>query len=174
MRLLTLFLSLLLVSLSAQAVEPINDQQVMLYYTIPLGTVSNKESQHQFGLRLDRVSHSPYDTVQITTLQKRPAAFNLTMSYHGLESLDINGQDYAAYLVAKAAEGEADTPAATESADKGSADAGASGEDKTAATDKEKEKPQEPSKFDTTVKDLPIGVFAGVIIAVGLLVGAGN
>jgi len=153
------------------AVEPVNEQQVMLYYHIPLGADRQDNNKHQFGLRFDQTTHEPGDVIQISALENRPAAMDFRMGYDGVQSLKIHGVDYAAYLIARAAEGdEVPVDAAdeqeipTESTD---------GEGEATA---ETEEPGEPEKsaIQTKMDNLPAGVIIGVLLGIGILSGIGG
>lgn len=166
-------------SINVSAVEPINDQQVMLYYHIPLGA-DKQHSKHQFGLRFDNTSHDPRDVVQISTLETRPAALDFRMGYDGVESIKIHGVDYASYLIAKAAEGE-DSPVDTEVEATTSEDTAAeeaTAIDETAATESAPQEtakaPAEKGPIQKKLDELPFGVVIGVILGIGIIAGAGG
>lgn len=178
MRTLLTILFLMSMSLSVSAIEPINDQQVMLYYHIPLGA-DKQDSKHQFGLRFDNTSHDPRDVVQISTLETRPAAFDFRMGYDGVKSIKIHGVDYASYLIAKAAEGE-DSPVDTEVEATTSEETAeeATAIEETAATEsapqKTAEAPAEKGPIQKKLDELPFGVVIGVILGIGIIAGAGG
>lgn len=151
-------------SMNVFAVEPIDEQQIMLYYTVPLGAGTSLDSKHQFGLRLDQVTHAPGQDVQLHTLDNRPAAMDFRMGYDGIKSLKIHGVDYASYLIARAAEGETE-PATAEPA--AAASEGTSPE--TPATPKEEKGP-----ITNAIGDMPFGIYIGVILGVVIIAGVGG
>jgi hypothetical protein len=162
-------------SMNLFAVEPIDEQQIMLYYQVPLGAANSQDSKHQFGLRFDRITHAPGEDVQISTLENRPAAMDFRMGYDGIKSVKIHGVDYASYLIARAAEGET-APAKTEPA------AGADTKDTPAAaapaegaTTETSGAPKEgKSPIQDALGDVPFGVYIGVIIGIVIIAGVGG
>lgn len=172
MRILIALICLVVFSTGVYAVEPVDEQQVMLYYIIPLDADRQDDNKHQFGLRLDQTTHRPGDVTQISTLESRPAALDFRMGYEGVQSLKIHGVDYASRLIARAAEGEeAPVDVTTEP--------GTTAE--TAATDDEGEQAAETEgakEKKTAVQEkidaLPFGVIMGVILGVGILAGVGG
>ena len=151
-------------SMNLFAVEPIDEQQIMLYYQVPLGAGTSQDSKHQFGLRLDQVTHAPGQDVQISTLENKPAAMDFRMSYDGIKSVKIHGVDYASYLIARAAEGET-APATTDPA--AATTEGATTE--TAAAPKEEKGP-----IQNALGELPFGIYIGVILGVVIISGVGG
>jgi hypothetical protein len=165
-------------SMNVSAIEPINDQQVMLYYHIPLGG-DKQHSKHQFGLRFDNTSHDPRDVVQISDLETRPAAFDFRMGYDGVESIKVHGTDYASYLIAKAAEGE-DSPVDAEveaTTSEETAEEATAIEETTATESSPRETAEAPAEKGPVQKkldDLPFGVVIGVILGIGIIAGVGG
>ena len=179
-------------SVNVFAVEPVDEQQFMLYYQIPLGAGTAQDSKHQFGLRFDQVTHAPGDDVHISELANKTAAMDFRMGYDGIQSLKIRGVDYADYLIARAAEGET-APANAESAAATTPEAAAA----TPATQPAAAAPAEGATTGTaeavpaegattgtaeaakkekgivqkTLDELPFGVIVGVLIGVGFLIG---
>src|SRR3989304_7171389 len=94
-------------SMNVFAVEPVAEQQYMLYYQIPLGAGKAQDNKHQFGLRFDQITHAPGEDVHISALENKTAAMDFRMGYDGIQSLKIRGVDYGPYLIARAAAGEA-------------------------------------------------------------------
>ena len=162
-------------SINVSAVEPVDEQQIMLYYQIPLGGVTQQVSKHQFGLRFDQVTHVPGEDVHISTLAGKTAAMDFRAGYDGIQSLKIRGVDYASYLIARAAEedqapAEA-APAATETTPAETAPAeGAKTETTETAEAPQAEKGPVQQKLDA----LPFGVVIGVIIGIGFIAGVGG
>lgn len=179
MRILPIVSLLLAVfSMNVYAVEPVDEQQVMVYYSIPLGADNPQDSKHQFGLRFDQVMHDPRQDVHISTLEGKTAAMDFRMDYDGIKSLKIHGVDYASYLIARAAEGEK-APVKTETATGATTEATpAATENKSAEGAKPAETAEAPKQekgpIQQVIGDLPFGVFIGVIIGIGILSGVGG
>jgi hypothetical protein len=181
MRTLVTVLFFAFLSANVSAIEPVNDQQVMFYYHIPLGA-DKQHSKHQFGLRFDNMNHDPRDVIQISTLESRPAAMDFRMGYDGVQSIKIHGVDYAAYLIARAAEDE-DSPVEPvtepQAAEAMSAEETAPAETQAAqevmaeetASAETTDAPEEKGQVQKTLDDLPFGVVIGVILGIGLIVG---
>lgn len=167
MRKFITMLCLLPAAFNVMAVEPVDDQQLMFYYHIPLGAANQQAARHQFGLRLDRTTHKPGETVQLDMLEKKPADMDFRMTYDGVQSFSVHGVDYASYLIARAAasEDESADEAVTEE-DTGST------EESTAQT--EEAPADEKTVVQKTLDDLPIGVIFGVILGVGIIAGVGG
>lgn len=165
----------LFASMNVFAVEPVDEQQIMFYYQIPLGA-DKQHSKHQFGLRFDQTSHDPRQDVRINSLISKPASMDFRMGYDGVQSINIHGVDYAKYLIAKVAEGE-DAP--VEAADKAATDESMGDEGDAAAKGKETAKTsettreEEPGPLSKKINDLPVGVGIGVIVGLLILAGAG-
>jgi len=161
-------------SMNVFAIEPIDEQQIMLYYQVPLGAGKAQDSKHQFGLRFDQVTHAPGEDVHISALGNKPAAMDFRMGYDGIQSLKIHGVDYADYLVARAAEGE-QAPAKTEPAAATPETQPAEAAPAEGATTETAEAPkEEKGPVQQKLDDLPFGVIIGVIIGVGIIAGVGG
>lgn len=176
MRIMPVFLLLLLIfSMNVYAVEPIDEQQVMLYYSIPFGADKSQDSKHQFGLRLDQVTHDPRQDVPLGALAVKPAAMDFSMGYEGIKSFRIHGVDYASYLVAKAAEGEK-APVKPKSADGAStgASAGTGGKEEKPAETTSTAPKEEQGPITQAISELPVGVFLGVMVGVLIVSGVGG
>ena len=170
------------VSFNVFAVEPIDEQQIMFYYHIPIGA-DKQHSKHEFGLRFDQTTHDPREVTQIHNLETRPAAMDFRMGYDGIQSINIRGVDYAKYLIAKAAEGEdapvevpqgeaaADAPADETTAEPEAATTEATTETTAEATEAPAE---DVGAVSQAIKDVPVGVGIGLIIGLLLLAGAGG
>ena len=186
MRILIALICLVGFSTGVSAVEPVNEQQVMFYYVIPLGTGNHHNNKSQFGLRLDQTTHNPGDVIQLSALEKRPAALDFRMGHDGVPSLKLHGIDYTAWLIARAAEDDK-TPAVTKPESEESKTeqpaTTAEGEQatETPATESEGEQTagsEEPKEKKTVLQEkidaLPFGVVMGVILGVGVLAGFGG
>ncbi len=89
------FLSLLLLSLNVDAVEPILDHQGMLYFNLSYDIEQNKKSKHDFGFRFDRSLVQPGEVITMNQLNSKSAVFNLKLNNHGLKAFKVNGVDYS-------------------------------------------------------------------------------
>ena len=168
MRILLTVLFFVSFSMNVSAIEPVNDQQVMLYYHIPLGA-DKQHSKHQFGLRFDNINHDPRDVVQISALESRPAVMDFRMGFDGVQSIRIHGVDYAAYLIARAAEGE-DSPVEPVTEPQ-TAEEVTTAETAPAET---AEAPEEKGPIQKKLDELPFGVVIGVILGIGIIAGVGG
>jgi hypothetical protein len=176
MRTLIAIICLITIPTGVFAIEPVNEQQIMVYYHIPLGADRQGENKHQFGLRFDQTTHDPGEVTHINTLEDRPAAMDFRMGYQGMQSFKIHGVDYS-NLIARAAEGEempveeTDIQAApTEPATQED-----QSEPAVAIEDQPEEKTEvEKSAIQTRLDELPFGVIMGVILGIGILAGVGG
>ena len=185
MRILIALICLVGFSTGVFAVEPVNEQQVMLYYIIPLDADRHDNNKHQFGLRMDQTTHDPGDAIQISSLEKRPAALDFRLGYDGVQSLKLHGVDYAAQLIARATEDEQTPAEVTAESQETAAEMPATGEGEqtaeTPAAGAEGEaatETDEPKEKKTVVQEkidsLPFGVIIGVLLGVGILAGLGG
>lgn len=168
MRSLLIAITLVLTVISgAQAIEPVNEHQLMLYYEVPFGSNSRAGDNHSFGLRLDQTSHAPREVVTLDHLKDKTAVLDFRAGQRGVESFKVHGVDYANRLfVARAAteEGAEDTGAAETTAE----DEGAAA-DTTEPVEKE-----EKTEFEKKLAEVPIGVVIGGLLFIGILAGAGD
>lgn len=184
MRKFTIIVSALLLSITTNilAVEPVDEQQVMLYYRIPLGGSRPADKRHGFGLRLDRTTHAPGEVVQFHELMNRQAMLDFRMGHEGLQYLKIQGVNYAENpLIARAAEeegavagetGEPEDEPAVEP-ERAATEGGVTGEGaEEAAT--EEEPAEDKTIVQKTLDELPAGIIIGVGILIGILAGAGG
>lgn len=151
----------------AQAMEPVNDRQLMLYYEVPFGNSSRAGDNHSFGLRLDQTRHAPGDVITLDKLKDKTAVLDFRAGRKGVESFRIHGIDYANELfVARAAteEGAEDSGAAETTVE----DEGAAA-DTTEPVEKE-----EKTGFAKTLSEVPLGVVIGGLLFIGILAGAGD
>jgi len=166
---------LALISMNVSAVEPIDDQQIMFYYQIPLGAGKPQESKHQFGFRFDQVTRAPDQDVHISTLDGRTAALDFRMGYDGIKSLKIRGVDYAAYLIARAAEEDKSPVEAPPAAKETTPPEAAPAEEAKIETTQTAEAPkEEKGPIQQKLDELPFGIVIGVIIGVGIIAGVGG
>lgn len=191
MRIFTMVLSFILISLcsSVQAVEPVTDHQVMLYYYIPFGADNNVDKQHKYGLRFDRTMHDPREAVDISSVVNRPAMFDLQFQHNNRPmAFKVNGIDVTQRLYvqrADAAEGEDTGAGAAMEGEPAMEEAGANEEDvaaegeattETGAAEVKQEEAEKPKKsiVQQTMDDLPFGVIMGVGIGIAIFAGAGG
>lgn len=106
-----LFIALFLVSLNAQAYEPVLDQQGMLYFNLSYDIGQSKKTDHEFGFRFDRSFVEPHETLTMNQLNAQSAVFDVKINDNGLKAFNIHGVDYSyATDIYQAAEGEAAEP----------------------------------------------------------------
>ncbi len=99
----TLFLSMMFISIAANAVEPVLDQQGMIYFNMTFDAGTSTKTDHDFGFRLDRTLMQPGETMTMNQLVDKPAVFNLKLNNNGLKAFELNGIDYSTeYYVARA------------------------------------------------------------------------
>jgi hypothetical protein len=103
---LWLFVSLILLSMSSHAVEPVLDQQGMFYFSMSFDAGQSTKTEHDFGFRLDRTLMQPGETMTMNQLAERPAVFNLKMNNSGLKAFELNGVDYSQEVYISRADGE--------------------------------------------------------------------
>ena len=104
---LFLFLSLMFMSVNLHAVEPVLDQQGMLYFNVSFDAGQTSKTEHDFGFRFDRALVRSGENMTLNHLAATPAVFNLKLNKDGLKALELHGIDYAEeYLAYRAAEGE--------------------------------------------------------------------
>ncbi len=103
LKVFSLFLSLILVSINSHAVEPVLDQQGMFYFNMTFDAGQSTKTEHDFGFRLDRTLMQPGDTMTMSQLADKPAVFNFKLNNNGLKAFELNGVDYSKeYYVARA------------------------------------------------------------------------
>ena len=89
------FLVLLMVSMNAQAYEPVLDHQGMLYFNLTFDVGQSKKVDHDFGFRFDRSFVQPRETMTMNQLNAKPAVFNLKLNNKGLKAFNVHGIDYS-------------------------------------------------------------------------------
>lgn len=105
-----LFLSFV-ISVNANAFEPVLDQQGMLYFNVTFDAGQSTKTEHDFGFRFDRTLTQPGDVVTFNQLNNKPAVLNLKLNNNGLKSFELNGIDYSREYYVARAEGEEDVQA---------------------------------------------------------------
>ena len=124
-----LFLMILSVCSNALAVEPVTEQQVMLYYSIPLGGDNPQNKAHKFGLRVDQTTHAPGEIAEFGSLMKKPATFDLQAGHERAYTLKIHGVDYTEKLVVHRADAEESVEADIEASEEAGTEAEAATEE---------------------------------------------
>jgi len=152
------------------AVEPVYEQQALLYYQIPFGGIQKVDNTHKFGFRVDRITidrtTGQYsDSASFYDLMKRPASLDFQMSHEGITTFKMHGYDYLPQLISKADE---------ESGEGGEG----VGEDGNAsepeAGDSEKAEEKEVLKFSDVMNQTSFGILLGGVIAVLAITGSGG
>ena len=169
MRIIIILLAYIMVCHPAYAVEPVTDQQVMLYYQIPFGGKSQKERKHNFGIRLDQTQHQPGEIIHINKLVQKPAIMDLQFRKDEKITFKIHGVDYSnRLLVHRADESGGEQPEMT------GTDAEETGESQQETTAETGDEQQEKNIVQKSLDELPKGVIIGVAIGVVLLSGVGG
>lgn len=94
-------LALFMVSMSAQAYEPVLDHQGMLYFNLSFDLEQSKKVDHDFGFRFDRSFVQPRDSITMSQLNAKPAVLNLKLNNKGLKAFNIHGIDYSYDVIDK-------------------------------------------------------------------------
>jgi len=90
------------------AIEPILDQQAMVYFNVSFDTGYKKKLTHDFGLRFDRGVIQPGEIMTIDQLMPRTPVFDLGINKFGVKTFELNGIDFTdKYYVYHATEAEA-------------------------------------------------------------------
>ncbi len=102
---------MLIFTVSVFAVEPIEEQQALLYYQIPFGGVKKVDNTHKFGFRVDRVSIDRStgfysNSTGFNGLMKKPASLDFQMGHQGITAFKLHGYDYLPQLVSRADEAD--------------------------------------------------------------------
>lgn len=158
----------LLVSSNGWTVEPINDQQAIIYYQVPFGGIKATDNQHKFGFRLDRVSlersGAQYqNSTNLSELMKKPASLDLQLKPGGIAAFKMHGYDYLPYIVSKA-DDEGNQNGDQEVGQNGDAE-GESGES---------EETEKFVKASDVLNQTSFGIMLGVGIGIIALTGSGG
>ena len=128
----------------AFAIEPILDQQAMIYFNVSFDEGHKKTSTYKYGFRFDRGLIKPGEAMEMSQLFTRPAVFNLGLNKYGIKAFELNGVNLTEeHYVYHAAEGENGTVSET--------------------TEENKKQTKSIGKY---IDEAPTGVLIGVIIAV--------
>jgi hypothetical protein len=106
LKVFSLFLSLMIMSINSYAFEPVLDQQGMLYFNMSFDAGTSTKTEHDFGFRLDRTLMQPGESMTINQLADKPAVFNLKYNENGLKAFELNGVDYSEEVYVARADGE--------------------------------------------------------------------
>jgi len=155
---------MLIFTVSVFAVEPIEEQQALLYYQIPFGGVKKVDNTHKFGFRVDRVSIDRSTGVYSNSsgfngLMKKPASLDFQMGHQGITAFKLHGYDYLPHLVSKADEEGGDV-IETE---------GENGQENGEASETEEDDKKELLKFSEVLDQTTVGLMIGVGILIGIL-----
>jgi len=152
---------------NAWAVEPVYEQQALLYYQIPFGGVKKVDTTHKFGFRVDRItidrtSGQYNDSARFNDLMKRPASLDFQMGHEGITTFKMHGYDYLPQLISKA----------DEESDEGAGEEGSASEPE--ADDSEKVEEDKHVKFSDVMNQTTFGILIGGVIAVLAITGSGG
>ena len=158
---------MLIFTVSVFAVEPIEEQQALLYYQIPFGGVKKVDNTHKFGFRVDRVSIDRStgfysNSTGFNGLMEKPASLDFQMGHQGITAFKLHGYDYLPQLVSKADE-EGGEVIETEG-ENGEANGQENGEAGETAQDDEKKYLKVPELNQTS-----FGLLLGAGILIGIL-----
>lgn len=106
LKVISLFFSLIIVSMNVNAVEPILDQQGMVYFNMSFDVGTSTKTESDYGFRLDRTLSQPGDSMTMSQLADKPAVFNFKLNSNGLKAFELNGIDYSTEYYVSRAEGE--------------------------------------------------------------------
>ena len=159
----SLFIMFILTS-SVFAVEPIEEQQALLYYQIPFGGVKKADNSHKFGFRVDRVSIDSTtgrysDSVTFNDMMKKPAALNFQMGYKGMTAVKMHGYDYLPHIVSQVDEKDGEV-VETE---------GGNGEADGEAGDSEEGEKKKLLKYSEVLDQTTVGLMIGAGILIGMI-----
>jgi len=163
---------------SVFAVEPVEEQQALLYYQIPFGGVKKADNKHKFGFRVDRVSIDSSTGLYSNSagfhgLMKKPASLDFQMGHQGISAFKLHGYDYLPHLVSKADENDGEV-IETE-AEKSEADGQEKVEAKNGeASETEEGEKKELLKYSDVLDQTTVGLIIGGTILVLMLTGAGD
>ena len=173
----SLFIMFILTA-SVFAVEPIEEQQALLYYQIPFGGVKKVDNKHKFGFRVDRVSIDSSTGLYsnpsgFNGLMKEPASLDFQMGHQGITAFKLHGYDYLPQLVSKADEDGGEV-VETE-AENGAVDGQENVEAKSGeASETEEGEKKELLKYSDVLDQTTVGLIIGGTILVLMLTGAGG
>jgi len=168
----SLFIMFILTA-SVFAVEPVEEQQALLYYQIPFGGEKKVDNKHKFGFRVDRVSIDRTTGIYsnpggFNGLMKKPASLDFQMGHQGITAFKLHGYDYLPHLVSRADEDGGEVME-TE-AENGDAD----GQKDDKASETEAGDKKELLKYSDVLDQTTVGLIIGGTILLLMLTGAGG
>ncbi len=168
----SLFIMFILTA-SVYAVEPVEEQQALLYYQIPFGGEKKVDNKHKFGFRVDRVSIDRTTGIYsnpggFNGLMKKPASLDFQMGHQGITAFKLHGYDYLPHLVSRADEDGGEVME-TE-AENGDAD----GQKDDKASETEAGDKKELLKYSDVLDQTTVGLIIGGTILLLMLTGAGG
>lgn len=162
---------------SVFAVEPIEEQQALLYYQIPFGGEKKVDNKHKFGFRVDRVSIDRTTGMYsnpggFNGLMKKPASLDFQMGHQGITAFKLHGYDYLPHLVSRVDEDGGEVME-TE-AENGDADDQKDGQIDGKASETEADDKKELLKYSDVLDQTTVGLIIGGTILLLMLTGAGG
>lgn len=176
----SLFIMFILTA-SVFAVEPVEEQQALLYYQIPFGGEKKVDNKHKFGFRVDRVSIDRTTGMYsnpggFNGLMKKPASLDFQMGHQGITAFKLHGYDYLPLLVSRVDEDGGEVME-TE-AENGDADSQKDGQKDGQIDDKASETEagdkKELLKYSDVLDQTTVGLIIGGTILLLMLTGAGG
>ena len=173
----SLFIMFILTA-SVFAVEPVEEQQALLYYQIPFGGEKKVDNKHKFGFRVDRVSIDRTTGMYsnpggFNGLMKKPASLDFQMGHQGISSFKLHGYDYLPHLVSKA--DEKDGEVIETEAENGDVNGQETVEAKKGeASETEEGEKKELLKYSEVLDQTTVGLIIGGTILLLMLTGAGG
>lgn len=144
------------------AVEPVDEQQALLYYQIPFGGVRNIDSVHKFGFRIDRViinktTEQYRNAISLNDIMQKTASLDFQMNHAGIVALKMHGYNYLPHLVHRVDE-ETESGSVNESETR----------------DPEISDKKEPTKFFDMINQTNFGISLGIGIGLFAVTGLGE
>lgn len=172
----SLFIMFILTA-SVYAVEPVEEQQALLYYQIPFGGEKKVDNKHKFGFRVDRVSIDRTTGMYsnpggFNGLMKKPASLDFQMGHQGITAFKLHGYDYLPHLVSRA--DEASNEAMETEAENGDADSQKDDQKDDKASETEEDDKKELLKYSEVLDQTTVGLIIGGTILLLMLTGAGG
>ena len=161
------------------AAEPVMEPHAMLYYQVTFGNGHGHPLKKTFGFRLDDALVEPGKPINYQKLFRRPAVINLKMDDAGVWALNITGVNFLKQVRAlHANEDDANTSAGgtgakTEPA--GTATGGGAAASGQAGTPEKKGLLSKlPDYSDAIKRSQYLGLAAGIMLGIGILMGIGG
>ena len=173
----SLFIMFILTA-SVFAVEPIEEQQALLYYQIPFDGVKKVDNKHKFGFRVDRVSIDSStglysNPAGFNGLMKEPASMDFQLGHQGITAFKLHGYDYLPHFVSKADEDSGE--GVETAAENGEVDGQENVEVKNGeASETEEGEKKELLKYSDVLDQTTVGLIIGGSILLLMLTGAGG